>query len=242
LETIAAENNLAAIVMEPIRNEEPKDGFLGAVREVADRENIPLVVDEITAGFRVRPGGYHEELDLEPDITVLGKALGNGYPISAVVGKEYVMQAAQDSFISSTFWTERIGPNAALATIEKFRDESVGDHLVQIGNLVTNGWRTLAEDNGLPIETNGIKPLTTFEIDHEQGQAATTLFTQMMLDRGFLAGHSVYASYAHTEAMVEQYLEAVDEVFGEIATAITKDSIDQKLRGPVAHTKFERLN
>jgi glutamate-1-semialdehyde aminotransferase len=242
LEAIAAEDDLAAIVMEPIRYKKPEDGFLERVQEIARREDAPLIVDEITAGFRVRPGGYHEKLDLKPDIAVYGKALGNGYPISAVVGIDPVMDAAQESFISSTFWTERTGPCAALATIQKFIDESVGEHLVDIGTQITNGWEELAADHGLSLKTKGLEPLTTFEIKHDQGQAATTLFTQEMLDQGYLAGNAVYASYAHTPSMVENYLKAVDHAFDEVATALKEDTVTDRLNGPVAHTKFERLN
>jgi glutamate-1-semialdehyde aminotransferase len=242
LERIAAENDLAALVMEPIRYVQPEDGFLEQVRAVADREGVPLIVDEITAGFRVGSGGYHTELGLEPDMAVYGKALGNGYPISAVVGKDYVMDRAQESFISSTFWTERIGPTAALATIEKFESECVGDHLVSIGDQITEGWESIAAEHGLELKTKGLAPLTTFVLKHDDSEAATTLFTQEMLERGYLAGNSVYASYAHTEDMVDTYLTAVDEVFGTVATTLEEGTVRDSLEGPVAHSKFERLN
>lgn len=242
LERIARENDLGAIVMEPIRNEEPQDGFLDRVREIANEEDAPLVMDEITSGFRVTPGGYHAALDVEPDVAVYGKAMGNGYPIAAVVGKERVMDEAEESFISSTYWTERIGPSAALATIRKFRSENVHEHLVRIGEQITDGWEDLAEDRGLPIRTKGLEPLTSFTVEHDEGQAAKTLFTQEMLEHGYLAGSSVYASYAHTEPMVEEYLTKVDDVFGVVADALEEGTVRDQLRGPVAHTKFERLN
>ncbi|MEY7849461.1 aminotransferase class III-fold pyridoxal phosphate-dependent enzyme [Natrarchaeobius sp. A-rgal3] len=242
LERIACQNDLAAVIMEPIRSEQPEDDFFDRIQALTARTDVPLIIDEITAGFRVRAGGYHERIGAEPDIAVYGKAIGNGYPISAVVGKEHVMDEAQESFISSTFWTERIGPSAALTTIEKFSREGVGDHLVTIGNMITQGWEDLAEDHGLPIETKGIKPLTAFEIEHDDAQAAKTLFAQEMLDYGYLAGNSVYTSYAHTAPVVERYLEAVDQVFDLIAEALKTESVYDSLDGPVAHTKFERLN
>jgi glutamate-1-semialdehyde aminotransferase len=242
LERIVAETDLAAIVMEPIRHQEPNGRFLNRVREIAEINNIPLIIDEITTGFRVCPGGYHLEIGLEPDVAVYGKALGNGYPISAVVGKHDVMNKAQSSFISSTFWTERIGPAAALATIEKFTRDSVGDHLLKIGDRITTHWEKLAEDNDLKLETKGLKPLTTFTIDHDHGQAAKTLFTQEMLDRGYLAGNALYASYAHTNSIVDDYIKVVDDVFATVAEALNEGSVYDRLNGPVAHSKFERLN
>jgi glutamate-1-semialdehyde 2,1-aminomutase len=139
LERIVDENDIGAVVMEPIRYAEPVDGFLERVEEITDDHDIPLIVDEITSGFRVSAGGYHQHLGLEPDIAVYGKALGNGYPISAIVGSEAVMDMAQESFISSTFWTERMGPSAALATIETFRNENVGEQLVEMGTQITGG-------------------------------------------------------------------------------------------------------
>ena len=242
LERLATAHDLGAIVMEPIRYTEPEAGFLEGVTELSDEHDIPLIVDEITAGFRVRTGGYHELLPLEPDLAVYGKALGNGYPIAAVVGTKRVMDHAQESFISSTYWTERVGPAAALATIDTFETEGVADHLVAIGEQITDGWETLAADHGLDIKTKGLKPLTTFQIDHADSQAAATLFTQELLDRGYLAGTSVYTSYAHTEQLVERYLDAVDEAFAVVADALADGTVNDRIRGPVAHSKFERLN
>lgn len=242
LEQIVSENDLGAIVMEPIRNEQPEPGFFDRVREIADEQDAPLIIDEITAGFRENVGGYHQTFGLKPDVAVYGKALGNGYPISAVVGREHVMDQAQESFVSSTFWTERIGPTVALATIDKYRSENVHEHLVEIGRSVTEGWKTAAEKHDIPLHTSGIDPLPHFSIEHEEGQAAKTLFVQEMLDEGYLATNSLYASYAHTPEMVTDYLDAVDTVFETIGSALDSGTVRHQLNGPVAHTKFERLN
>lgn len=242
LEHLFDEEELAAVVMEPIRHVEPEDEFLKRVNELTELNDVPLIVDEITTGFRVRPGGYHEELGLEPDIAVYGKALGNGYPISAVVGVRRVMEKAQETFISSTFWTERVGPSAALATIEIFREENVGEHLVTIGTQITEGWEDRAAKHDLKLETKGLDPLTSFELSCEEAQAATTLFRQEMLERGYLASNAVYVSQAHTEPLVNEYLHAVDAVFEVVSQAINSGSVSDQLNGPVAHSKFERLN
>jgi glutamate-1-semialdehyde aminotransferase len=242
LEQIAADAQLGAIVIEPIRYTEPDAGFLAGVREVATAYDVPLIVDEITAGFRTRPGGYHAQLDLTPDIAVYGKAIANGHPMAAVVGTEAVMDAAQDSFISSTFWTERVGPVAALATIEKFEDEAVHTHLVDVGRRIREGWEAAAAAHDLPMHTKGIDPLPTFVIDHPEGQAARTLFTQEMLARGYLASSAVYVSYAHQSAAVEAYLDSVDEVFETVVAALDAGEVSDHLTGSVAHAKFRRLN
>jgi glutamate-1-semialdehyde aminotransferase len=242
LENIVANNkNIGTIVMEPIRHEEPKDGFLEKVRKIADEIGAVLIFDEITSGWRMNVGGVHSLFKVYPDIVVYGKAMSNGFPMAAVVGRGEVMDVAQESFISSTYWTERIGPVASIATINKMIRENVPKHLCRIGTLVTKGWRKLADAHALEIETMGIPPLATFAFKHEDAQAMHTLFTQEMLMRGFLASKSLYASYAHTEVHVRKYLENVDQVFKIIGDAMEKGTVRKLLRGPIAHTGFQRL-
>ena len=113
-------NTLAAIVMEPIRDNFPEPGFIKTIRECTESTGAVLIIDEVSAGFRVRTGGAHMDLGIKPDIAVFAKAMGNGFPMAAIIGNCNVMEAAQDTFISSTYWTERTGPVAALATIRKY--------------------------------------------------------------------------------------------------------------------------
>ncbi|MBI4082056.1 MAG: aminotransferase class III-fold pyridoxal phosphate-dependent enzyme, partial [Candidatus Lambdaproteobacteria bacterium] len=173
LEAIVAVHGkaLGAIVMEPVRDHEPAPGFLAGVRAIADRLGAVLVFDEITAGWRLNTGGAHLLYGVTPDIAVFAKAISNGYPMAAVIGTEQVMQAAQTSFISSTCWTERVGPVAALATIRKHRERSVPKHLVRVGKAVQDGWRAAAARTGLAIEVSGIPPLGHFALSCENGQA-----------------------------------------------------------------------
>jgi len=242
LENIVSQNkDIGTIAVEPVRHHEPEGNFLGEVRKIANEIGAVLIFDEITTGWRMRVGGIHELYGVRPDIAVYGKAMSNGFPMSAVVGKREVMDVAQESFISSTYWTDRIGPAASLATINKMLKNDVPSHLCKIGNLISKGWRKLAKAYNLKIEIMGIPPLTTFAFDHEESQALHTLFTQEMLDRGFLASKSVYVSYSHTDEHVSKYLENVDEVFGIIRKTIDGGKIRNSLRGPVAHAGFKRL-
>jgi glutamate-1-semialdehyde 2,1-aminomutase len=233
---------LAAVVMEPIRNIDPLPGFLAQVRSICDRIGAVLVIDEVSAGFRLTAGGAHLLYGLEPDIAVFAKAISNGYPMAAIIGKRDVMQAAQKTFISSTYWTDRIGPAAALATIKKYRRCDVAGHLNRVGRLVWEGWAAAAERASLPIEIGGLVPLSHFTIAGEQGQAAHTLYTQIMLDKGFLATKAFYATYAHSEQIIEEYLQATEETFAVIAGALERGNVGELLRGPVAHSGFARLN
>lgn len=236
-----AGDDLGAIVMEPLRSTVPAPGFLEMIRAEATRRQAPLVFDEITAGFRLNTGGVHLLHHVTPDIAVFAKAISNGYPMGVILGTGDAMQAAQETFISSTHWTERIGPTAALATIRKHRREDVSAHLIAMGNQVQQAWRDAAVATGLSIEVAGIPPLSRFAFLYPEPQPIRTLFVQEMLDRGFLASTAFYATYAHQPAHVAAYATAVRAAFAVLAEAIAAGTVTQRLRGPVAHSGFRRL-
>ncbi len=235
-------DRLAAIVMEPCRTVDPEPGFLEFVREQARRAGALLVFDEITIGWRLALGGAHLRLGTHPDIAVFAKALGNGHPMAAVIGTAAAMGGAHDSFISSTYWTEGVGPAAALATIRKMQRIDLPAHCARIGGMVQALWRDAAARTGAPVEVAaGCPALAHLEFRHPQAQALRTLYTQEMLERGFLAGASVYVTLAHTETVVRSFAEAVEAVFAVLADAVRQDDITRRLKGPEAHTGFQRL-
>ncbi|MFH1686492.1 MAG: aminotransferase class III-fold pyridoxal phosphate-dependent enzyme [bacterium] len=234
-------SELAAIVMEPIRSAEPQNGFLQEVRRIASRTRAVLIFDEISAGFRLTTGGAHLVLGVEPDVAVFSKAIANGYAMAAVIGRRAVMEAAQDSFISSTMWTESIGPSAALATIYKFRRLNVADHLVSLGRRVQQGWTEAAERNGLAIDVGGMRPMSHFVFEDDLRQSMKAYLVQLMLQRGYLASNAFYAMYAHTHQDVEQYLQAVDVCFAEVQLARRTGNLDRKMVGQPAAAGFGRL-
>lgn len=241
LEKLVENNDIGVIVVEPIRHYEPEHNFLKNVKRIAAETDAVLIFDEITSGWRMNIGGAHELYHVHPDIAVYGKGMSNGFPMAAVVGNGDVMDAAQNSFISSTYWTDRIGPVASIATLNKMSDDNVPAHLINIGNLISDGWKKLANSHNLEIDVMGIPPLTTFAFNYDDGQALHTLFTQEMLNRGFLASKSVYVSYSHTEEHIDNYLENVGDVFEVLEMAVEKDTVHEILKGPVAHTGFKRL-
>ncbi len=232
---------IGAIVMEPLRNYEPEPGFLEQVREIATSNNAVLIFDEVSSGWRLTTGGAHLIYKVTPDIAVFAKAISNGYPMAAVIGTSAVMQAAQDSFISSTSWTEKTGPAAALATIKKHRRHDVAQHLIKVGRRIQDEWKAAADRCGLKITVSGIPPLGHFTFDYQNGEAVRTLFTQEMLKKGFLATNAFYASYAHQDNHVEAYSQTVNETFALIARAIEKGEVEKLLKGPVAQSGFQRL-
>jgi len=244
LENIVAENKgeIGVIVMEPIRDAEPVSGFVEGVRSIADDIGAVFIVDEISAGFRLVTGGAHMVVhSVVPDMAVFSKALGNGYPIGAVIGKADIMQAAQDTFISSTCWTERIGPAAALATIRKHREKNVSEHLSRIGNLVREGWEMLSEKHGLGLSVGGLSPMSHFGFLHPDNLAMKAYFIELMLQQGFLASNLFYSMHAHTEENVSAYHSAIDESFNEIRRSIDKGDLNEKLLGKPAAKGFQRL-
>jgi glutamate-1-semialdehyde 2,1-aminomutase len=244
LRAIFRENagQIAAIVMEPVRSDLPVPGFFDGVRELARENQSVLVIDEISAGFRMNTGGAHLKLGVEPDIAVFSKGLGNGYAIAAVIGRADVMSAAQSSFISSTNWTERIGPAAAIATVRKHQSLNAGEHLMKIGTMIQEGWKKLSEKHDLAIHVSGIPPLSHFMFIDKDELILKALYVQWMLERGFLASTSFYSMYAHRKEHVETYLSAADEVFALISSARTGGDPRRELLGQPAVTGFKRLN
>lgn len=232
---------IAAIVMEPTRYVDPERGFLEGIRERCDRHGIRLIFDEVSIGWRLCLGGAHRNFGVAPDLAVFAKALGNGFPIGAVIGKEGTMEAAQRSFISSTFWTEGVGPAAALACVRKMRGIDLPAHLAKIGDLVRTGWRTLGERHGLPVKPGGRPEMALLVFDHPEAAALLTMMTSRMLRRGFLAAGGFNPMLAHEEHHVTSYLAALDEVFAEMVAAIEENDIAGRIGGPVKHTGFARL-
>ncbi|MBN1824456.1 MAG: aminotransferase class III-fold pyridoxal phosphate-dependent enzyme [Endomicrobiales bacterium] len=233
--------NTGAVILESIRNSEPEKEFVTTIRRETKKRGIVLIVDEITAGFRLNAGGAHMLYGLKPDIAVFAKGISNGFPMAAILGTGKVMEVAQGTFISSTYWTDRIGPSAAVATIKKFMKFKVHKHLVKMGKMVQNGWQKLARDNGLEIHVGGMYPLGHFSFTHKKPLVLKTLFTQFMLVEGILATTAFYASYAHKEKHVRKYLEAVNRAFRFISKAVKTGKPEKFLAGPVCHSGFKRL-
>lgn len=236
--------NIAAVVMEPIRNDYPQDGFLQKIRSATEAEGIVLVFDEVSAGFRLCPGGSHRVLGVNPDIAVFAKGMTNGYPLTAIVGKREVMDAAQGTFISSTFYTERIAFAATLKSIEVYEREKVWEKQSAYGKLIQDGWREKAGEAGLDIEIGGILPMSHFAIrGNESPLVYKTFVTQEMLKRGYLASNSFYTSNAHSPEIIEKYLADIGEVFMEIAELMNAGvSVESRLPGGVCQSGFGRLN
>lgn len=242
LEALIRNNDIGVIKMEVSRNVGPQDGFLRKVRKLASDRGIVLIFDECTSGFRQTFGGLHKLYGVEPDMAMFGKALGNGYAITATIGKREVMEAAQSTFISSTFWTERIGPTAALKTLEVMEREESWDQITQTGRNIGERWQMLASKHGLTIHINGLPAMVGFSFPLPDMLKYKTLITQEMLKNGFLAATAVYACTEHKEPIIERYIAELDPIFALIKQCEMGRAVDELLDGPVCHASFARLN
>ena len=242
LEELVKTKNIGVIKMEVYRNKEPENNFLHRVRKLANEHNIVIVFDECTSGFRKNFGGLHKLYEVEPDVAMFGKALGNGYAVTAVLGKREFMQAAEKSFISSTFWTERIGSSAALATLKAMDKEKSWEKITSMGEEINKEWIKLSQEYELPITISGLAALTTFTFKSKNALAYKTLITQEMLKKGYLAATAVYVCTAHTPEIIKTYLENLKPLFQTIKECEEGRDIMTLLEGPIAHGGFKRLN
>ncbi len=237
-------SKIAAVVMETTRNQDPEPGFLEAVRDLCDKHGARLVFDEVSIGWRLALGGAHMKYKVYPDLAVFAKALGNGFPISAVIGKAATMQAAQGSFISSSYWTEGTGSAAAVATIKKMMIMNVPSHINRIGEKMRTGVIALAKTHGLTMKTMGHPcwAVVTFDgLENYQPAALQTYFTAKMLKHGFLTGAGFYPMMSHQDRHIDAYHAASDIVLHDLAASIKAGTLLQDIGGPVKHTGFARL-
>jgi glutamate-1-semialdehyde 2,1-aminomutase len=235
--------NIGVIKMEVLRNFAPENDFLEKIRTLATERGIVLIFDECTSGFRETFGGIFQKFKVEPDIAMFGKTIGNGYALTAVVGKREVMEAAQKTFISSTFWTERIGPTAALATLKVMEEIKSWDTISVLGKQMQNGWIELAKANNLLISISGIPSLSTYSFQSANNLAYKTYVAQEMLLKGYLASLIFYPSIAHTPEIIEKYLTELNDIYKIISKCERGEiNILELLNGPICHGGFKRLN
>jgi len=234
-------DELAAVIMEPCRAQDPPPGFLDSVRNITRQNGSLLIFDEITIAWRLHFGGAHLRFGVDPDMAIFAKTLGNGHPIAAAIGTRAAMQGAHTSFISSSYWTESVGPVAALATLEKMKHANVIEHVARVGASIQDVLQQAAATLGLPVDVSGYPCAPSFTFKHDAAPALKTLYTQEMLAEGFLAGPLIYVTLAHDERVVEIFAAALDPVFGRIAAALERGDVEAGLEGPVAHEGFRRL-
>ena len=240
---IVEKNEIGVIKMEVMRNFGPTNNFLKNVRDLATRKGIVLIFDECTSGFRETFGGIFKKFEIEPDLAMFGKTLGNGYAITAVVGKKSVMDYAQKTFISSTFWTERIGPSAALKTLEVMERKKSWEVITNLGIKFRKEVQILAKKYNLSITFSAIPAVTSYKFNTKNALEYKTLISQEMLKKNILGSTHFYACTEHTDCHFNHYFEALDEIFELISKCeLDRLNITDLLESPVCHGGFKRLN
>ncbi len=234
-------HDIGTIIMEPIRSEQPKNDFLYKIRKLCNEKNIILIFDEVSSGFRLNTGGIHLLYDIQPDIAIFAKAMGNGYPIGAIVGIKEIMSYAENTFISSTYWTEDIGFSAAIATIKKHKECDVGNHISELGMYFQREIKKIAKNSNIDISISGLPCFSAFTFNYVNSMAIKTLYIQEMLSRNILAKNALYLSYAHKKSDIDYYLKHINEVFVILNDKITNEKVEESLLGPIAHNGFKRL-
>ncbi len=242
LENIVKTKKIGVIKMEVSRNFEPKNNFLKKVREIANRKKIILIFDECTSGFRQTFGGLHKYYKIEPDMAIYGKAMGNGYAINAILGKRKIMKHAESTFISSTFWTERIGPTAALKTLEIMERIKSWKIITSKGKKVIKEWKKLSKKYNLEIVCTGIPALARFEIKSKNFNKYKALITQEFLKENMLASNMIYFCVEHSNKVINSYLEVLDRTFKKIEECENGRKIEDFLKSKVSFNSFERVN
>jgi glutamate-1-semialdehyde 2,1-aminomutase len=234
-------NDIGVIKMEVQRDNVPAKNFLKNIRELANKKEIVLIFDECTSGFRETYGGLYKKYNVQPDIIIFGKAIGNGYAINAILGKKKIMEMTKSTFISSTFWTERIGPTAAIKTLEIMKREKSWKKITKTGLEIKKRWKKLADRYELNLLISGLSALPNFRIESKNQLAYKTLITQEMLSKGYLAGNSVYVCTEHNSEILNGYFEELDKIFNLIKECEEGRDIKKLLKGKICRSGFKRL-
>jgi len=242
LEELLKTNEFGVIIMEPMRSVFPENEFLEKIRLLANEYKCVLIFDEVTSGFRITNGGLHKMFNVNPDIAVFGKAISNGFPLGVVLGKKEVMETAQNTFISSTYWTEGIGFTAGLATINKFIDISVAENIKKMGEHFQSRLRAIVEKHNIKMVVGGLPCISTFSFQYENPLEIKTLFIQEMLKQGYLTTVAFYVTNSHNIPIIDKYLETIESFFLKYKEDIENNDVIKHLNGPICHGGFQRVN
>ena len=233
---------IGTVIMEFTKSSMPNVEFLELVRSETKKRNIVLIFDECSTGFRSSFGGMHLNYNIRPDMAMFGKALGNGYAITAVLGIQSIMAEAENTFISSTFWTEKIGFVAGLATLDEMEKVKSWDVITKIGSEIQIFWQQIADRSDLPMKISGFPAISSFYFESSDNLLYKTYISQEMLKKGYLAANMFYASTAHKPNILNKYFEDFHQTISDLEIAIKKNTLLEKIDGRVCKSGFGRLN
>jgi glutamate-1-semialdehyde 2,1-aminomutase len=240
LKKIIKSKKIGTIIMEVKRNIEQKNNFLKKIRTLCNKNNIVLIFDECTSGFRENLGGIHLKYKINPDLAMFGKALGNGYAINAIIGKKKIMNNFNKTFVSSTFWTERVGSVAGLAAIKYMKKNKTFNFIKKQGKKIKAEWKKISKEFKVDINISGLDSIPRFEF-RESNNLKRTYFTQEMLKKGYIASNIVYLSIAHKDNILREYFKHLREIFKKLSK-LDNRKLKKLIIGRVSFSPFSRLN
>jgi glutamate-1-semialdehyde 2,1-aminomutase len=229
--------NIGIIKMEVMRNMDPQDNYLQKIRKLCNEKKIILIFDECTSGYRENMGGIHLKYKIDPDMAIFGKSLGSGYAINAIIGKRHIMKKTENTFISSTFWGERIGYTAALSSIKEFKRLNVFKKIENNAKLIKSIWLDLSKKYNVPIKVTGRNCILSFEFLKNHPQRKTYL-TQEMLKNKILATNLIYVTMLHNKKNINKYIKILDKVF----LNISEKNIKKILKSKICFKPINRIN
>ena len=233
---------IGVVVVESARYDYPQSDFVKKVNKICQQNGLVLICDEITSGFRISNTGSYKKIGFKPDIVVYGKGLGNGFPITAIVGKKHIMKNANKNFISSSNWSERIGFCAALKTIEIIEKKKIWTHIDKIGKQIKKGWIKIFKKYELDIDVSNFLPLLTMKLNYgKKNNLILTYYMQEMLKKKYLVSSSIYISYSHKKKLVEKYLIETDKIFKNISILLKANKMESKVLDNIRSDAFKRL-
>jgi glutamate-1-semialdehyde 2,1-aminomutase len=235
---------VAAVIMEPLRSEQPPAGYLDGVGRLCRERGAVFIFDEVSSGFRFSTGGAQAYVGVTPDLAVFAKSMSNGYPMAAVVGKRAVMEPSIRMFISSTYWSDTIGLRAALTTLREIRRREVPMYLHQFGTELQRRLNDAAAETGMSVRCGGLSvhPALQFQVeDPAMKTRLATLYMQEMAKRGCHGYTSFYLNAAQGAAEIEQTVAAARETFALMDQGLRRGTIDQLLECDLQQDAFRRL-
>ncbi len=229
-------NQFAAVIMEPMNKEEPKNNFLEEVKELTHKNKVLLIFDEMVTGFRFSLGGAQEYFNTTPDLACFGKSMGNGVPISAIVGRKEYMRKMEDIFYSFTFGGECLSLAASLATIKEIKEKRVIEHIWQEGKYLKGKTEDLIKGNSLGdvLEISGKPCWQIFTIkDYEDCSSLEikTFIQQELIKKGVLWTGSHNMSFSHKRKDLDKLIKSYQEVFPLLKEVLDNKVLKKKLLG-----------
>jgi glutamate-1-semialdehyde aminotransferase len=238
-------DKFAAVILEPAALEEPRPGFLEAVRDLCTRHGVVLVFDEIVTGFRIHLGGAQAAYGVTPDLAAFGKAMGNGMPISAIVGRREIMRVMEDIFFSGTFGGEALSLAASLATLAKLEARRGPERFAALGKRFKASVGSMLSEHGLAREfrvKGGDWWPAVVPSGEGRGDAVTagSLLKQELIEAGVLMGSTLNLCLAHDEAgIVDETLAAWKQAAARVAEALASNDPAARLRGKPMRPVFQ---